>query len=371
MLIAVLVSCIALFLTLLYDRKVNNWGFIVAMILLSFFCAIRYEWGTDMPLYAATFEKFGHERVKFWQLEEIANLNIRSNESNEIAWSVLNILCQPIGFFGMTILLSLFEGCVVYLFVKRYVPRGYFTLAVFLYVFNPNLMILGCSMMRQWLAMCIVLMAYVYLDKRKLWLFVLLVVLASRFHTSALFCLLFPLLRMLSKYELNSKKVLLFSIVVLTWVYVFGRFMGDAAISILKISRLEQYDYYLSSGAETATVGFGSLMNIIIAVLCLSSIRQANIEIKKLTWIYSGFLFFLPFVTILPLASRLNFYFELFSIGAIPNGLLNNNQSFVKWFIILWVLFWYVFMFFRFFNGIPWKFSYMEYHTIFEAPYWM
>ena len=366
----IVVGLAALFFTFLYDRKVCNWGFLFAMILLSVFCAIRYEWGTDMPAYAESFELYGDSGAKFWQLYKISNISIRANESNEIAWGILNVLCQPIGFFGMTMLLSFFESFAVYQFVKKYVPRGYFTLAVFLYVFNPNLMILGCSMMRQWLAMCLVLVAYIYLDKRKLWLFVLLVVLASLFHTSALVCLLIPLIRSLSKCELYGKKVLLFSILILAWVYVFGRYMGDILLNVFNIGRFKQYELYLSL-TETASVGFGSMMNIIVTILCLGSLKVANIETKKITWAYSAYLFFLPFVTIIPLASRINFYFELFSVGVIPNGLLNNKHSLVKWFIVLWVLFWYIYMFIKFFDGIPWKYSYMEYHTIFEAPSWM
>lgn len=371
MLIAVLVGCIALFLTLLYDRKVNNWGFIVAMILLSIFCAIRWEWGNDMVGNANIFEQYGIENVKFWDLEKISVLNVRADRSNEIGWSILNILCQPVGFFGMTILLSFFEGFVVYWFIKKYVPRGYVTFAVFLYTFNPNLMVLGCSMMRQWLAICLILIAASLLEKKRYFYYVLVVILASAFHSSALFCLIFPFLSLMRNVRFSSTSAISFSLLILVWIFFFGRFMGDAISPLFQYSFFSQYELYIHSSMQTATVGLGSFMNIIVCLLCFFLLNKGTNEMKVMAWVYSGYLIILPFVTLIPLASRIIFYFEGFSLAVIPNGIKYSKNNPAKWFIVIWIIFWYIYMYVGFFNAKVWRDAYMEYHTIFEAPFWM
>lgn len=369
MIATIFVGLISLLFTYLYDRKILNWGFIASMVILTLFCAVRYEWGTDMPQYANHFDDYGYGNVHIWELDKIAQLGYRVAHSREFGWAILNLMCQPIGFFGMTILLAVFEGFVIYRFIKQYVPKGYYTIAVFLYVFNTNLMVLGCSMMRQWLAMCIALIAFRFLEKEKNIKFVALIILASLFHTSALFCLIFLVFKSFHNMKFTKDRIALFSVVVLAWIYLFGRFIGGSLSYVFEISRFKQYEYYTTSDRETATVGLGTLMNVIVLLLCLFSLNRASSEIKKLTWVCSGYLFVLPFVTVFPLASRILFYFELFSIAVIPNGVMNLLSSFAKWIIILWIIFWYCFMFISFFNSYPWQYSYMDYHTIFETPW--
>ena len=361
----IIIGLIALFFTYLYDRKICNWGFWVSMSILTIFCAIRWNWGSDMPVYAQFFDLYGLENVKFYN---VVNLDVRGDRSSEYGWAMLNLLCQPIGFFGMIILLSVLEGAIIYWFIKKYVPRGYCTFAVFIYVFNTTLMVLGCSMIRQWLAMCIILIAIHYATKNKFVPFVVLVLLASMFHSSALICIIMYILKKLKSIKLNSRNILFLSIVIILWVYVFGRLLESIAISIIT-SSFSMYETYLER--ETiATVGFASLLNILVCIICLYSLKTANDNVKTITWIYAGYMIVLPFTTLIPLLGRVLYYFDIIGIAVIPNGLKNTTQPILKYGMIVWLLFWYIFTFFTFFNSSVWKPSYMEYNTIFNAPYW-
>lgn len=364
---AIIVGIIAVLLTFFDDRKIIKMGFQIAMIILTVFCAIRWEWGVDMPSYAITFDEYGALGVKFWQIDQ---LDVRVNRISEYGWSILNVLCQPIGFFGMTILLSVLEGGIVYWFVEKYVPRGYRAISVFLYAFNSNLMVLGCSMMRQWLAMCIILIAAHYIVKGKFLPYFVTIIVASFFHSSALFFAPFYFLRSMSTIKSNMYVIIFIATLLLLWVYLVGRFMGGAIDFLLEQDTFETYSSY-ASAQNAVTVGFGSFMNIMVALVCLIYITNGdNQGMKMLTWVYIGYIIVLPLITIMPIMSRFTFYFELLGISVIPNGVKLIRQPLLKTGLLVWIVFWYCMIFIKFFHSSIWMDSYMTYTTIFDAPFW-
>lgn len=74
---------------------------------------------------------------------------------------------QTIRLFSLVIVLTAFEISVYYWFIKKYIPKEWYWFAVFIYVFNPNFMLTQSSMMRQTLAMCIVLLSIPYIYKKR------------------------------------------------------------------------------------------------------------------------------------------------------------------------------------------------------------
>ncbi len=372
MIISIIIGFSAFLLAVLYDRKVLDWGLLASLAVLTIFCAIRWNWGNDMPSYANFFESVGSENIKFWQLNKILNLDIYGYErSSEVGWTILNILCQPIGFFGLTIVTSVFEGIVVYWFINKYVPRGYTALSVFLYAFNPYLMVLGCSMMRQWFAICIVLIAVSFLEKKKFVKFVLIVYLASLFHTSALFCLIFYLFYKVRNKSLNIHNAYILFILAMLWLYVSGRYLSSILQFLFSINVFEIYQGYIKSTIDSSGIGLGAFMNLIVIFICLLSIRKAKAEIKLFTWIYSGSLIVQPFVIIAPMTGRIVFYFDILAISVIPNCFILIKKPILKKFVLFWLFVWNLYLYYNFFNSKVWQVYYMEYHSMFEAPYWM
>ncbi|HHX67992.1 MAG TPA: hypothetical protein GX708_08095, partial [Gallicola sp.] len=105
-LIAILFAWIARF------QKTKYGGLEAAFILLTIFMSIRYNFGNDYPGYLNRFLSIG----------AFSNIDL-TLESTEIGWAVLNLLFQPIGFFGMVIVLTVFEYAVIYRLIKKYVPK--------------------------------------------------------------------------------------------------------------------------------------------------------------------------------------------------------------------------------------------------------
>jgi hypothetical protein len=230
-------------------------------------------------------------------------------------------------------------------------------------------MVLGCSMMRQWLAMCIVLIAVHYAIKDKFIPFLLFIFLAALFHTSALFCIVIYLFRLMRGLKVTLDKLILIFLIFIFWVYIFGRFLQSFANSFVT-TFFDNYEMYLSSNIDTATVGLASLLNILVLVICIYSLKNTSEITKSLTWIYAGYILLLPFVTLVPMASRIIFYFDIIGIAVIPNGLKNTLQPILRYGTLVWIIFWYCFQFVNFFNANVWHDSYYEYNTIFDAPYW-
>lgn len=365
------IGIIALYFTFLYDREVIDWGFSFAMLLLIIFCAIRWEWGNDMVVYENNFDSFGIEGVNFWDVNKFSLLDTRSDRTIEIGWTFLNLLCQPIGFFGMVILLSFIEGGIIYWFIKSYVERGYTTFAVFLYVYNSDFLVLGCSMMRQWLAMCIILVAVHFLIKGKSFLFSLLVLLAASFHSAALICFIIYFLKALRNIRFQGINIRLFFLIVFVWTFAIGPIIAYFVNVLFGLPLLEQYSVYALSSESGSSVGIATSLNILVVLICLFSLNDASDNNKIITWVYAGSLFFFPIAAIIPLSGRLLFFFNIFMLAALPNGLINLEDKFlIKILLICWVLFWTIYTFVTFFNSPTWIDAFMEYKTIFSAPDW-
>lgn len=370
--VAIIVGIIAVLFALLYDKDKSKYGLIIAMAITTIFTAIRWEWGNDMHTYASAFEAYNQEGIHFWELDKLGNVGVRTERSREILWTLTNILCQPIGFFGMTIVLSILQGLAVFWFINRFVPKGYTFFAVFIYCFNPSILVLGCSMMRQWTAICIILLSMKYLVEGKLVPYIALVVTASLFHTSALILLLLYLLRNLANAKINFSHVVILTFAFIVWVFVIGKRFSGLVSDLVFLDAFEGYSSLLNAQSEMSSVGFGSLLNIIIALMGFYFTSRLNDRGSHyLAAAYLGFVLLLPFSTSIVMAGRLLFYFDAISIAVIPLAMRYSKQNLIKNGIFLWVIVFNVFRYFQFFQSSTWRYYYIDYHTIFESPTWM
>ena len=369
---AFITGLLAVLLAYLYDKKRINWGLVGAMAILTIFTAIRWEWGNDMPNYEREFMAFGQENIHFWEIGKYNQIGVRLDRSSEILWIMVNLLCQPIGFFGMTILLSVIQGVVVFLFIREFVPRGNTFFAIFIYCFNPSILVLGCSMMRQWTAMCAILLSMKYLCDKKFIPFAICVIVASLFHTSALFLLLLAAFVYIAKMKADMGQITAIAIFSLLWVFVIGRIANGWVSSIFVVDVFEDYASTLEHNEETASIGIATILNIIVALIAFVISKHSNNEkIHILSTAYLGFIIFLPFATTISMAGRMLYYFDAMSIAVIPNILRYSKQPLIKNGVLLWVIVINLFKYIQFFHSATWSYRFMNYHTIFEAPTWM
>lgn len=363
---AIIISILAIILAFLEDQKVFKYGLLSSILIITVFVGIRYGWGTDMPTYQLNYQYYAESGLK---LSDFAGLSeIRSGRSLELGWAILNVLCKPIGFFGMVILLAIVENIIIFDFIKRNVDKGYYWLAIYIYTMNPYLMVLGCSMMRQWLAMCIILFATRYIINGRFWIYFLFVILAASFHTSALLFLSLYLFRKLGGIRLNNSYIITIGIGVVIWLFIGIFFAREGAVVVLQSDAFEGYSNELES-QETGSFGLGMIFKIIFYLFCVIQSRFLTKDKAILCWSLLMFVLLLPYTMSVHLASRLIFYIDAIAIASVPIAMKATKTMIVKLALIGFFALWNYVLYTGFFSS-GYKWAYSTYHTILEAPVW-
>lgn len=308
MIVTISVCLLAVVFLFLFQNKEK--GLKLAFILLGVFVGIRYDFGSDYPAYLNGFEylKLGY------------NDYINSFQKNEWLWIFINYVCRPIGFFGLNIVLTIFETYVLYRFVKKYVPKKWYFFAVFLYAFSFEFFLIGTlSMMRQWLAMCFFILASESIIKRMPFTYLLLVAAAVLVHQSAIILTPFYLITYLKSVKITPNKLFLGILLIVLWwflapSFVLGRltsfFGGSSDFELMRRS--------LKSQASVVALGMGIIGKILMVVICFSQIKYYDERLRILILLYSVSLLFIPLMGLSSLAGRITMYFSIFSLVVIP-----------------------------------------------------
>ena len=366
MLIAFLLNIIAIllaFLSSVKTKKQRSYGLKLAFILLGAFMAFRYGYGNDYFNYQMLYDQYNGSGVELLDFSSYAKMNPK-----ELGWTFLCKLFKPLGYFGFLIFIAAIDNFIVYRFVKKYVNSSYYWLAVFVYTFNPYLYLIGCaSMLRQWLAACIFLLAFQFLYERKWIKYFAIVFIATLFHSSAI--ILYPvyLLVYFAKVKFNYSTISFVVILLMAWYALAASVLGFLSPLLLSMDEWNSYEGMFMD-AKGTSFGLGVLMGILLTVMCLTQIKNNEKANTLATLDYSLNMLITPIVMIVPIAARFNSYFIIMSIIVFPLAF----QSFMKknrflglcflGFIMIYLLF----MWFSIFTGVIWSWSFKEYHTIFE-----
>ena len=174
------IGVLAVFFAYLGSRKYLKYGLGLSFFVLWVVYAIRYNYGNDFWNYS-------------YHFDEISNYKSISQCFNdyEPIWNVLMWLFKYGNFSVFCAFIGLLCNVIIYRFVKNNVPRKWWGLAVFIYVFSPNLYVLSFSMMRQSLAMALFLFSWNYIKQKKIVVSFLILLAAISIHTSSILTLPF------------------------------------------------------------------------------------------------------------------------------------------------------------------------------------
>lgn len=226
-----------------------------------------------------------------------------------------------------------------------------------LYIFL-NLFFMSLNIVRQEIAVAIVLIAYEYLIKGKNIKFILLIILATLFHSSAILCLCFMLF-----YKYNfTRKTLLISIVILGILSIFYKqfllIFSDIS-SILGIDNNKSYSTYLEN--ETYGVGIINLNSISTIVFALMAYLMTYYYLvylngkgnsKKLNlWMFCTMAYFIiaTVSTKMVIIGRLSYYFLPFLLLIIPEAIqvskVKNNKVLIYTMLYGFIIAKYIYIF--------------------------
>lgn len=239
-------------------------GLKISLFLLFLFLSFRYDFGEDYMSY--------YDNFTFMSYNERQNANV------EIGYNLLCLLFKPLGFLGFMIFWSAIYCFSLYKTIIRYVSPSFYWLFIFSIISNADLVFVGASAIRQTLAISVILLSLQYLENRKLTWYVILVLLASSFHQSAIiFVLLYPLMNL----DINNKWfICLFAIFSFLGMTLLQSQI-EQVINVVTIDNFEKYALRYGDSSETlsgGTLGIIIRMSFVLIFLYLMFFEKSKIK---------------------------------------------------------------------------------------------
>ena len=232
----------------------------------------------------------------------------------ELGWAYFTKLVSSlIGYRGVLLLVV---GLIIlrshFVFIKKYSQITWFSIFLFITIFFYN----SLFVLRQNLALAILLFSIPYIIERKFVKFLIFIVIAFLFHQTAL---VFVLLYFIYPIKLNVKNSLFFIVFAILFYFVFKNIIETAA-SLLK--GYETYKY----GVGDSTIG--NITPLLISLFLLLFIVVVYSPISKITKHEKLFFFMILFMVLIDVArigltgtiGRLNLYNYPAILILLPNG---------------------------------------------------
>ena len=307
-------------------RYLLGWAF----VLLAMTLGIRYGYGNDFFAYKYMFDH-GYPEDGF-------------RDDVELGWFFLNKLFKPFGFSSFVFFLTAIEHVMLYDLIRRYIPPQYYWLAVFIYVFNSDYMLIGLSMMRQFMVQLIGLYAVEFAVKKQLVPFLILFLIGFFIHKVAL--LLLPLF--LLPY-IRSNKWWLFVMVFVALYVVIHNMSAIIEVSFEGIQNtgMKYANSYLNDDIliDNKSLEIKYIYHYFIyLVLFLLNVNKLDQFDKTYSWMVILGVFFLPFAVLFPMAIRTSWIYTIAEIISLPLLFSKERIPLVKYglislfvFITLWI----------------------------------
>lgn len=362
MLTILLISIIALFLTILDSLKLLEKGLLYAFILTTVIAAIRYDYGNDyMPYYD------DYLRYNNYYIQDIINGYV---EFKEPGWSIFCILFSifgQYGFFAMVAVISILCNWIYYRFIIENVQRRYYWLALFIYLFTFDMYVLQMSMIRQGIAISLFVYSYHFIKRRKLLIPILLCVLAYTFHRSSIIYFPFILLS-LFKWDIYGKS---FSWILLGAFVIF--FIGNSITerlfgNLLTLEEMSIYERYTL--AEGNKIGVRRILEFIPFFVSLYYLAQKNTDKKgqKYMVMLSTIATILyPFTMIAHMALRLTYYFSIYYIATIPITYFNIKDKVLRYGLLSIFMLITLYLYYTTYKSPVYVDAFSKYQTIFSV----
>jgi hypothetical protein len=330
----------------------------LSFLIIFIFTAIRFNYGTDYPGYykmfnsITTFSKIFSTYSKAFQVEK--------------GWLILCYIFKPIGFFGMIFFLSGFTCYTYYSLIKKYVSVNYYWLAVLIYAFSFEIMLIQFSAIRQAVAIAIFLNAIKYLfEKRSILKYVLLIFLAGTIHSSAYFLIIFVAFA----FEKFQKSNIIGYIILILFflLLIFGQDLRHALSNLSDFFVGDRYAKRFATNVPTDNTLIGSIFWSLLLIIIIYFSRAQPLNYKYLFYLYSIYFMTYALSNLIFLADRLGYYFAPFCIIVLPQIASTEKNKIVKYGILTLFL---LLMFYRYYHMFSFDFmisGYSKYHTIFST----
>lgn len=291
----------------------NKFFLILNLILIIIFATIRsFSVGGDLATYIYFYRLVGI--IKNYSLSFVSKII-----GMEYGFSLLVIICNNL--FNERILLlivSLLTYIPIFHFIKKYSSNYCLSILIFLCfeLYNQSF-----NIMRQFIAIGILLLSFQYIKKQSFLRFFMIVLLASLFHKTALIFLFFYPLYRIKKIP-NYFYFIYF--IFFSAFFIFGKEITDILTYIL-------YSKYM--GERSGNYGLSILINITI-IISFILVQKYNGDYQSDQTFFIIMALMCLLFNVLGLQSdlftRIMFYFKIFYIVSIPNMIDSIKNNLVK-----------------------------------------
>ena len=297
----------------------KNLWFYSSLIVLILLGGLRYRVGSDTLVYMRLFENNP-------SIQELSTFDFENAQFNPF-WYIFNAPFVTLKSFTLFQLVHVtIVNSVFFWFFRKYVPQAYFT-AILIYYFG-HFCYFNMEVLRETLCICVLLLAYPFLEKRKFVLYYLLCIFALYIHVSAAVMLLIPLTLLFKRDNLWSYLLAAVAVVLAFAVFDIISLVLNMAFEGIVATKIQSYLM-----RETPNI-FGILRQLLVMIpfVLITFIRKKNhydndqligaILIMIVVWQTAGM--FIGDLT------RFSNYFMPFAIVFIVNTFFVNYWDLVK-----------------------------------------
>jgi hypothetical protein len=293
-----------------FDRYFRKSTYVLAVITIIVISGMRYKTGFDFDNYVEIYE----------------GTSLANKGGSEIGWVLINqVLKYATNQFVIVSILSsvAIYGIIGYLLYKE---SQYAAIALFAFLVNIPFYWESLSIIRQYIAISLVLAASFYWIDGKRNLFFFLTLLAILFHFTAIVAVIIPIL---CRWKSRWTFILFFAIIAI----LSARILEDAVSSF---SALEKYQAYFdgriaAEGKETSgVVVYVKAAISLLLVISLEQIKYLSIQKKNLisNSIIFGYILFVVLYESIALRRVAQFFtiYEIFAIGYIAEAATKSSS---------------------------------------------
>lgn len=284
------------------NLKVGRTIFTLLVTLLIIFLGIRYQVGNDYKTYYDNYLGI--------------NFNTFYNSSVTTAKEPLYLLSNYI--FSFEFLIFFYGFLSIFLLRKAIVFFSYpqfFVLTLLVY-YGFYFIIFNVHLIRQGLAIAIVIYSYIYLYKKQYKIYVLLVLIAFLFHTSAIFCLPFGFFFKKNIKLKTQVIILIFSLIIAVNSVIFTTFFYSVGRNIPILSGY--LDVYRVAEVTNYGISTGMILDICLLIFFMFNINKLSPKERFLYNIFFISVILSLLLIINPAALRLAYYFRITNIFLLP-----------------------------------------------------
>lgn len=373
--VLIITGILAIILALPCFNRKKSIGLKLGFVIITVVAAIRYDYGSDFWSYYEVFNQITYAKSTFSQLMDL------TTKVSDPGWNVFCYIFRPFGFSAMIAVISIITNICYYKLISNYVPIKYYSMAMFLYLFDWSIYPIQLSMLRQGLAICAFVFAYRYIELKKLLRAFIILLVAATIHKSVLIVMPFVFLHYMPERLIKHAT---FACLLLFVFFMIGtRYMSSLYEYFMVMDAFEGYSY--AENNSDSQFGIKNTIHLLprIATCLVLYTKKIKLSISKvdicsksyLTTIYKPSyimllscigVIFMPFSSIAVLISRFAFYFNTFNIVAFPYLWDNIKNPIVKYVLAFLIILVLLVEYDQFFHSPIYKDMYYHYHTIFE-----